>query len=163
METNNKIIIRTPLPGELGWIIQVHGQYYAKMFGWLDEFECIVSKIIVDYFNCEQHDRQACFIAELDGKPVGCIMLMSGREMEGKLRVMFVSEEARGNGIGRLLIQSVFEKAKSIGYKSISLWTTDKQRTARELYKKHGFSLISATPNETFAKGSNDELWKADL
>jgi GNAT superfamily N-acetyltransferase len=122
-----------------------------------------VSKIIVDYFNCEQHDRQACFIAELDGKPVGCIMLMSGREMEGKLRVMFVSEEARGNGIGRLLIQSVFEKAKSIGYKSISLWTTDKQRTARELYKKHGFSLISATPNETFAKGSNDELWKADL
>ena len=90
-------------------------------------------------------------------------MLMNGGEMEGKLRVMFVSEEARGKGIGRLLIQYVFEKARSIGYKSISLWTTNNQHVARELYKKHGFVLISATPNETFAKGSNDELWKVEL
>ncbi len=163
MKPKDNIFIRDPLPGELGWIVQIHGQYYAQTFGWLEEFECIVAKIIVEYLNSVQRDKQACFIAELRGKPVGCIMLMGDNRTEGKLRVMFVSEEVRGKGVATLLIKSVLEKAKIIGYKSLILWTTNKQQAARKLYKKFGFSLISSTPNTTFAKGSNDELWQLKM
>jgi len=163
MEKEGNVVIRSPLPGDLGWIIQVHGQYYAEHFGWLGEFECIVAKIVVDYLGAKDSDRQACFIAEVNGQRVGCIMLMENTDTEGKLRVMFVAEDARGKGIGGLLIESVLKKAKTIGYRTLSLWTTNKQKAARELYKKIGFSLISSTPNITFAKDSYDELWRMTI
>ena len=113
MTTEDEIIIRSPLPGELGWIIQVHGQYYAEKNGWYGEFECIVAKIVVDYLSAGSCDRQACFIAELNGQRVGCIMLTESSHSEGKLRVMFVSADDRGKGIGTLLIKAVFIENKS--------------------------------------------------
>ncbi len=124
MTTEDEIIIRSPLPGEFGWIIQVHGQYYAETNGWYGEFECIVAKIVVDYLSAESRGRQACFIAELNGQRVGCIMLTESSHSEGKLRVMFVSADARGKGIGTLLIKAVLNKAETIGYKTLSLWTS---------------------------------------
>jgi len=56
MKKNGNVIIRSPLPGEFGWIIQVHGQYYAKKFGWYGEFECIVAKIIVEYLSSKEQE-----------------------------------------------------------------------------------------------------------
>ncbi len=163
MKKKGDIIIRPPRPGEWGWIIQVHGQYYAKKFGWDCEFECIVAKIIVEYISSEDTDKQACFIADYNDKPVGCILLMKKNDLEGKLRVLLVSEDARGKGIGGILVESLLEKAKAIGYERLSLWTTDNQKAARILYKKVGFSLVSQTPNSTFAKGSSDEFWQMEI
>ena len=163
MKTEDKIVVRAPLPGELGWIVQVHGQYYAMKFGWLEEFEAIVAEIVLEYLKSSQHEAQACFIAELGGKPVGCIMLTNSTGTEGQLRVMFVSEEVRGKGVGTLLINAVLTKSEELGHKSLVLWTTDKQKGARELYKKFGFSMISSTQNETFAKDANNELWRLEM
>lgn len=138
MKTNDEVIIRSPLPGEYGWIVQVHGQYYAEKFGWREEFECIVAKIMVEYLELASSKRQACFIAEVNGRPEGCVMLVENGQDEGKLRIMFVSENIRGKGIGTLLTQAVLTKAKDIGYSSLSLWTTNNQIEARALYKKNG-------------------------
>ena len=160
MIDKSDIIIRTPLPGDYGWIIQVHGQYYANKFGWLEQFECVVARIIVDYLNSIASQKQACYIAEINGQPVGCIMLTESTQDEGKVRVMFVSESVRGRGVGTLLINTLLNNAKNVGYKTLSLWTTNNQIEARELYKKLGFSLISKSPNTTFAKGSYDEAWE---
>jgi hypothetical protein len=46
----------------------------------------------------------------------------------------------------------------SHAYQTLSLWTTDKQKEARELYKRVGFSLVSQSPNYSFAKGLYDCL-----
>jgi len=88
---------------------------------------------------------------------------MNNNNYEGKLRVLLVSEDVRGKGIGELLIDALLEKAKAIGYKRLSLWTTDNQEVARSLYKKLGFSLISETPNSSFAIGSSDEFWQMEI
>ena len=160
MKTKGDITIRPPRPGELGWIIQVHGQYYAEKFGRHDEFECIVARIIVEYLSCKETNKQACFIADYDGKPVGCVILMRNNDLEGKLRVLFVSEDARGKGVGGLLVESLLKTARAIGYETLCLWTTNNQEAARALYRKVGFSLVSSTKNTTFAKGSHDELWQ---
>jgi N-acetylglutamate synthase-like GNAT family acetyltransferase len=163
MKKNGDIIIRPAQPGEYGWIIQVHGQYYAEKHGWYDEFECIVAQVIVEYLSSEEPDKQACFIAEYKGNPVGCIILMKNNDIEGKLRVLFVSENVREKGIGCLLVKSLVEQARLLGYKRLSLWTSDNQKVARVLYEKVGFSLVSETPNTTFAKDSNDEYWEMEL
>ena len=163
MKNKDEVIIRAPLPGEYGWIVQVHGQSYAEKFGWGEEFECIVAKIMVEYLGVISSEKQACFIAEVNGRPEGCVMLVENGQDEGKLRVMFVSENIRGRGVGTLLTNAVLAKAKDIGYKSLSLWTTNNQVEARELYKKIGFTLTSESPNTSFAKGSYDEEWKMKI
>lgn len=163
MKANSEIIIRAPLSGEYGWIVKVHGQYYAEKFGWREEFECIVAKIMVEYLEQISSKKQACFIAEVNGRPEGCVMLVENGQDEGKLRVMFVSEHVRGKGVGTLLTNAVLAKAKDIGYNSLSLWTTNNQVEARELYKKMGFVLTSESLNTSFAKGSYDEEWKMKI
>ena len=161
--SKDEVTIRSPLPGEYGWIIQVHGRYYAEKFGWYEEFEAIVATIIVDYLNARTSGKQCCYIAEQHGQPVGCIMLMEKTPDEGKVRVMFVSENARGIGVGTLLIDALINKARAIGYQTLSLWTTNNQTEARKLYRKVGFSLVSQSQNTTFAKGSFDEEWKMNI
>jgi len=163
MNKNEEVTIRPPLPGEYGWITKIHGEYYSKHFEWHEEFESIVAKIMVDFISNIPSNNQACFIAEIKNKPVGCLMLMEMNKREGQVRVLFVLEEARGNHVGSLLINSLMNKAKEIGYKSLSLWTTNNQIEARELYKKIGFNLVTMNPNTTFAKGSYDEEWKMEI
>lgn len=163
MKENQEIIIRPPLPGEYGWITKIHGEYYAEKFGWYEKFEAIVAKIMVDFVNNIPSNRQACFIAAIKNKPVGCLMLMGKSAEEGQVRVLFVLEEARGKNVGSLLIKALMKEAKEIGYRSLSLSTTNNQIEARELYKKIGFSCMTKTPNTTFAKGSYDEEWKMEI
>ena len=155
--------IRPPLPGELGWLVQVHTEFYAREFGWLEVFECLVAEIVVDYLKSDFRDRQACFIAEVAGTPVGSVMLTRNSQDEGKLRVLFVTEEARGRGVANKLIAALLEKARDFGYSSVMLLTTNNQLVAREIYRKFGFSLASTSPNTTFAPGSTDELWRLHL
>jgi GNAT superfamily N-acetyltransferase len=90
-------------------------------------------------------------------------MLMEKIPDEGKVRVMFVSESARGKGVGNLLIDTLINKARAVGYQTLSLWTTNNQTEARTLYRKVGFSLVSESPNITFAKDSFDEEWKMNI
>ena len=162
-DPGNDIIIRTPQPGEYGWIAYVHGQFYAEKFGWGEDFERIVANIMAEYLNIVPSQRQACFVAEREGRPVGCIMLMEKSESEGKLRILYVSERERGRGVATRLVNTLMDKAREIGYSVISLRTTNNQIEARQLYKKFGFKKISSIPNTSFAKGSFDEEWRLEL
>lgn len=159
----NEINVRPPKAGEYGWITKIHGEYYAEKFGWQEEFEVIVAKIMVEFINEIPSNRQECFIAELDYEPVGCLMLTEKNTNEGQVRVFFVKEETRGKGIGKLLLKALLSKASSTGYETLSLITTDNQIEARALYQKIGFRVIERTPNTTFAKGSYDEVWQMKI
>ena len=65
-------------PGDLGWVVQAHGEIYAAEFGWDGEFEALVARIVADY--AAEHDpaREAAWIAELDGRRVGCVFCVAG-------------------------------------------------------------------------------------
>lgn len=55
------------------------------------------------------------------------------------LNDLFVKEEARGKGIGRMLISHVFEYAKSIKSTKVTLSTKEDNFNAQILYNKMGF------------------------
>lgn len=57
---------------------------------------------------------------------------------------IFVSETARGKGIGTALLQAIFRKAAEDGLKRVRLDVIDSNDRARSLYERMGFSAVSA-------------------
>lgn len=62
------------------------------------------------------------------------------------LEDLYVSEDARGRGLGSALTQSAIERARERGCKRIELDVSQENRAAWELYERHGFSPAFKPP-----------------
>ncbi|WP_198680415.1 GNAT family N-acetyltransferase [Lentzea terrae] len=149
-------------PGDLGWVVQAHGELYASEFNWDTSFEALVAKIVGDY--AADHDsREAAWIAELDGERVGCIFCVREDDKTAKLRVLLVHPDARGHGAGTKLVDTCIQFAKNAGYQRMVLWTVDGLTSARKIYEAHGFELKEKTPQHSFGHDVIGQLWARDL
>lgn len=88
------------------------------------------------------------YLADVDDAIAGCIALRPMNE-DGvcEMKRLFVREEFRGKGIGRVLTEKIITDAKEIGYHTMWLDTLQRMETARSLYKKIGFTVIPAYYN----------------
>lgn len=78
-------------------------------------------------------------VAEVDGRLLGLAHYLFHRstimiEPTCYLQDLFTSEEARGRRIGRALIESVYERAKSAGASRVYWQTHETNAAARKLY-----------------------------
>jgi len=78
------------------------------------------------------------FVAEYDGKIIGCVLLEPRDEYTGQLRAMAVYNEWQGKGVGRLLVQALEEYASKNGYKKIILHA---RKVIHGFYKSMNYSL----------------------
>lgn len=62
---------------------------------------------------------------------------------------MYLHKDARGKGLGRLLIDRCLEKAKQMGYKSIYLETMPELSKAVTVYEKFGFQYLKEPMGNT--------------
>ena len=80
-------------------------------------------------------------VAEQDGQLVGLVHYIFHRSTTALgpncyLQDLFTSEKARGKGVGRALINAVYERAKNAGSPRVYWLTHETNQTARELYDK---------------------------
>jgi GNAT superfamily N-acetyltransferase len=128
-----------------------HGEVYAAEFGWDESFEALVARIVADYASAVDQTRQAAWIAELDGRRVGCVFCVRGEaEASAKLRILLVHPDGRGHGFGGRLVDAAIEFAWEAGYKGMQLWTNHPLATARRIYLARGFALIGEQPHRSF-------------
>ena len=81
-------------------------------------------------------------LARVDGRPAGCGGLCRQDAETAEVRRMYVVPEARGRGIGRVLLTGLVEAAGELGYRRVRLETGDKQHEAMGLYTDAGFRPI---------------------
>lgn len=81
-------------------------------------------------------------IVYLDEKPVGCGCFKKYNDNTAELKRMFVSPEARGLGLAKLIIKELEIEAKNRGFKTFILETLYKQVEAISLYQKVGFEIV---------------------
>ncbi|RSS61158.1 GNAT family N-acetyltransferase [Streptomyces sp. WAC07061] len=166
METSAAAVrLREPGPGELGWIVQRHGALYAAEYGWNQEFEGLVARIVADF--AEDHDphRERVWIAEYEGEPVGSVMCVreDGSPGTARLRLLLVDPAGRGLGVGTLLVAAVVAFARSAGYRELVLWTNDVLTAARSLYERAGFTLVAERPHRSYGVSLTGQDWRLPL
>jgi GNAT superfamily N-acetyltransferase len=139
-------------PGDLGWVVMAHGEVYAEEFGWDASFEALVARIVADYAAGHDPTREAAWIAELEGRRVGCIFCVADPASEGTalLRILLVHPDGRGRDLGRRLVATCLEFARDTGYKRMRLWTNHPLAAARRLYLEQGFRLVAEEPHHSF-------------
>lgn len=150
-------------PGDLGWVLLAHGEMYCREYGWDARFESLVARIVADY--AAEHDpvREAAWIAEVDGRRVGCVFCVAKHATTAKLRVLLVDPAGRGHGLGSELVRTCVEFARAAGYRRMELWTTDLLASARRIYQAAGFTLAESEPHNGFGPELTAQTWVLEL
>jgi GNAT superfamily N-acetyltransferase len=110
-------------PGDLGWVVKAHGEQYAAEFGWDMTFEALVARIVADYTVDHDAGHEAAWIAEVNGKRVGCVFCVRKDEQTAQLRILLVTSDGRGYGLGGRLVDAAVDFACAAGYRQMVLWT----------------------------------------
>jgi DNA-binding MarR family transcriptional regulator/predicted GNAT family acetyltransferase len=158
-----EIELRGPEPGDLGWVVQRHGELYAEEYGWDADFERLVARIVGEFAGAEPEPGQRCWIATLDGQRAGCVFLMRASQNIGRLRLLLVEPWARGHGIGGRLVAMCIGGARQAGYQTLTLWTNDVLVAARRLYERAGFQLVKSERHLSFGKNLVGQTWEVAL
>jgi DNA-binding MarR family transcriptional regulator/N-acetylglutamate synthase-like GNAT family acetyltransferase len=157
------IIIRSQVPGDMGWVVKRHAELYAQEYGWDEKFEGLVAGIVADFVKNFDPTCERCWIAEQDGENVGCIFLVKLDNETAKLRMLLVDPKTRGMGLGGTLVSECVQQARRFGYKRMVLWTNSILHSAIHLYTKAGFHKVSEEPEYAYGHDLIFENWEMDL
>jgi GNAT superfamily N-acetyltransferase len=140
-----------------------HGEFYATEFGWDASFEALVARIVADYAAGSDPAREAAWIAEMDGRRVGCVFCVAANESTAQLRILLVDPQARGHGLGGRLVDECVTFARRVGYRRMKLWTNHPLAAARSIYLSRGFTLVSEEPHHSFGVDLVGQVYELSL
>ncbi|VTU32378.1 DNA-binding transcriptional repressor MarR [Variovorax sp. PBL-H6] len=156
-------VLREPRPGDIGWVVQQHGELYAREYGWNSEFEALVAEIAGEFLRKFEPEWEHCWIAELDGERVGAVFLVRKSATVAQLRLLLLAPRARGLGLGARLTDECIGFARRKGYRKMVLWTNSCLLAARHIYATRGFELVKSEPYEGFGQQLVGETWELKL
>ena len=157
------IVLRDPQPGDMGWVVQQHGEIYAREYGWNMDFEGMVAGIVRDYVQRYQPGLEKCWIAEVDGERAGSVFVVRKSKYVAQLRMLILAPHARGLGLGARLTDEAIGFARNAGYRKLVLWTNACLLAARAIYAKRGFQLMRSEAYQGFGQDLVSEHWELDL
>ncbi|MBR0703517.1 MarR family transcriptional regulator [Bradyrhizobium diazoefficiens] len=156
-------MLRSHRVGDMGWVISRQGAAYAADYNWDISYEALVAEICAQFIRNYDAAREHCWIAEVDGEPVGSIFLVKATDEIAKLRLLQVEKKARGLGVGRALVEQCIQGARERGYSRMTLWTQSILVAARGIYKTAGFKLVKEEKHHSFGADLVGETWEMDL
>ena len=141
------IVVRHDLrPGDMGRVIALHGELYAREYGFDHGFEAYVAETVAEFGKLARPGLDRLWVAERDGQLVGCIAIIGREDGLAQIRWFLVHPTARGGGLGRRLVQESLAFCREAGYRSVCLWTVSGLEAAARLYLAAGFRKTETKP-----------------
>jgi GNAT superfamily N-acetyltransferase len=147
----------------MGWVVHSHGKLYFQEYGWDERFEALVAGIAAKFVESFDPQRERCWIAEMDGEPVGSVFLVKVNKSTAKLRLLLIDPRVRGLGLGKRLVAECIAFARAKGYRKLVLWTQSNLAAARHIYRAAGFRLAKRQPHREFGYPLTGEYWELKL
>ena len=157
------VSLREHRPGDIGWVVHAHGRFYAEEYGWDERFEALVAEIAAAFIQNFDRKRERCWIAEMDGEPVGSVFVVKDTKTTAKLRLLIVDPKARGRGLGKRLVEECIRFARDKGYRRLALWTQSNLSAARGIYRAAGFRKVKEEKHASFGVKLTGEYWELEL
>jgi peptidyl-dipeptidase Dcp len=152
-------IRNTLIPGDLGYVIHLHGWLYGIEYGYGIEFETYVALGIYEFYKDYNPKKDRVWICEYNKKIIGFLLLMHRGSGTAQLRYFLIKPEFRGIGLGKKLMQLFIEHLHSCHYQVAYLWTTHELPAAASLYRRHGFKLTKEIKSTTFGKPLQEQRY----
>jgi DNA-binding MarR family transcriptional regulator/N-acetylglutamate synthase-like GNAT family acetyltransferase len=157
------IILRPHRIGDVAHVVARQSRLYADEYGWDGSYEALASEIGGKFLAEFDPSTDGCWIAERDGKLIGSVFVVDAGQGVAQLRLLYVEPDARGLGVGKLLVEQVVRFARDKRYAKIRLWTQASLVAARKLYAAAGFTLTESKPHHSFGKDLVGEYWELKL
>lgn len=126
-------------PGDIGYLIYLHGKLYTQESGYDKDFEKYVIKTFSEFLDNYSEENDKIWLAEYNQQIVGCVAILHRSDEEAQLRWFLTLPLFRGTGIGKKLLKTALDYCKEKKYKNLYLLTTSVQEKAIAMYEKVGF------------------------
>ena len=150
-------------PGDIGYLIYLHGVVYSKEYGYDRTFEAYVADGLAKFIRSFNPDKDRIWLAERNDQIVGSIAIVGHSKIEAQLRWFFVHPKYRGLGMGRRLLNQALHFCKEQKYRAVFLWTTSELNTAQRLYTNAGFRRIRRKTHQIWGQKITEERYDFDL
>lgn len=152
-------------PGAIGRVVELHGAYYHRVWGFGAFFEARVARDLAAFCAAFQEGRDGLWLVVLGGRVEGSIALDgSHAEASGAhLRWFILSDALRGKGWGHALLDAALAFARGRGYRRVHLDTFQGLDAARHLYEQAGFQLVGAAEGEQWGTRVMEQRFELHL
>lgn len=157
------IVLRPHRIGDIAHVVARQAVVYAEEFGWNGSYEGLAAEIAGRFLQDFDPATEGCWIAERSGRVIGSVFVVDAGNGVAQLRLLYVEREARGLGVGKLLVDQVVAFARDKGYRKIRLWTQSDLVAARKVYAAARFTLVESKPHHSFGKDLIGEYWELEL
>lgn len=158
-----EVTLRPFTRDDITWLVRQHGVHYARDEGFDDTFGVLVQGILEDFVADHDPERERGWIAMDAGERLGSIFCVSAGGTTAKLRLFLLTPAARGKGLGKRLLRTCMDFAKSAGYADMKLWTHESHRAACALYAAFGWALVDSKPVHSFGVDLVEQTWTITL
>lgn len=93
----------------------------------------------------------AFLVVRQGGQPIGCGGFKRLNHDSAYLKRMWIAPQARGQGLGRRLLEVLEQKARAAGYRKACLETNRALTEAIAMYHRHGYREVSPFNAEFYA------------
>ncbi len=147
------------VPGAIGRVVEMHGAYYSRHWGFGRFFEAKVASGLSEFLNRFDDARDGFWTILRNGGVEGSIAIDGVKaESDGAhLRWFILTPALAGRGLGNKLLERALSFCAKRRYPRVYLWTFEGLHAARRLYEKHGFTLVEEFKGDQWGVTVNEQ------